>query len=690
MQRFDGGVYWGRDPKYGIEYSDLQMLGKLNQTGTNRALLTHSEAIFFDMYSGNEKTLQIAKKHKEMFVPMAVINPLNFDTSSFDYLQKIHSDGFGGVSFFAHYQCWGIRNYTFEKILKMINKMGLPVQISIASIEELSEVARLTLSFDVPVLIRCIRGGGYMNLADIISISLDNQNFYFDVGNLVSVGSIKYLADKIGIERLYSASNSPFVYEACSHLLVDTADLSDIDKDKIRFENLVKIFGGSVMKDLNKIDYKYDIDINWPKIDTHWHSEGWDMIEPSKNIVGLQNQIDKCSYRAVITSSILALNYDIVEGNKNTQLITKKDSRIFGYVVVDPMRVDESISELEKYKDNQSFVGIKTIQDYYGKSGIGLDDIRYSRILQWAQKNNWPILCHINGVNKVAASYPDTQFVVAHCTRDRMSSLVTLKNVAIDISASYAHRGETDLDFMIKEFGDDRILFAADGPLIAPVWSMGKVIEANLTPEQKEKIYNINALNIFKRLSNKLESSEYIIQKDNEWFLESDNIKLCRLTKKFISEKYLAWLNDKDVQKYTRRRDKTSTYKDMCDFVEYAEGCVDLHMAIIEKKSGKHIGNISLNSIDLKNKNAEVSIMIGDKSVWGHGYAKESINLLTSFVSKKYDFLKLWTESPNPAFNKLMKNLNWTLDQVKPSSFLTDKGLVDMKCWSKLCGKNIN
>ncbi len=496
MFRFDGGIFFGREPKYGISASPEEVLLRMNQSHTTYALATDLEAIFFDMYSGNEKTLAVCRTHPTL-LPLAVLNPMHYDYTS-TYLDKIVEQSFRGVSFFPHYQYWNVRNYTFRTLVRDCSDRYIPIQIALASLDDLSSVVDVIADLSTPVLLRCIRGGGYLNIADMISIGKDFPHIVFDVGNVVTLGGIAHLVKTLGAHRLYLATNMPLVYEASGQLLVDTADISEEDKRQISYKTLSNIFNVAIHDESMEGVPAYLLEIQRPKIDIHWHGEGWDIIEPRKGAEGLLQVIEDFHYEAVITSSILALNYNLQRGNRATKEIAERDPRIFGYVVYDPTRIEESVEELERYKIHPKFVGIKTIQDYYG---IGLDDSRYEPMLRWAEKEKWPILCHRQGAGEAARAFPNVQFVVAHGTSDRMKEFIGAPNIVVDISASYAHRGETNVPAMIDRLGEDRILFAADGPLMTPVWSIGKIISTDMLESVKEKIYRGNALRVFQRLT---------------------------------------------------------------------------------------------------------------------------------------------------------------------------------------------
>lgn len=56
-----------------------------------------------------------------------------------------------------------------------------------------------------------------------------------------------------------------------------------------------------------------------------------------------------------------------------------------------------------------------------------------------------------------------------------------------------------------------------------------------------------------------------------------------------------------------------------------------LHFAIV-LHDGRHIGNVSLHSIQWEEKVAELGIVLGEKDCWGKGYGPEALRLLLSYA----------------------------------------------------------
>lgn len=113
--------------------------------------------------------------------------------------------------------------------------------------------------------------------------------------------------------------------------------------------------------------------------------------------------------------------------------------------------------------------------------------------------------------------------------------------------------------------------------------------------------------------------------------LETKRLHLEPLGIKFLTKKYLSWMRDIDVIKYLESGGRDYTKEMLEKYLENIETNKIFSWAIILKSNKSHIGNIKIDPIDKKNLIGEYGIMIGDKSAWGNGYAKETSKEVLNF-----------------------------------------------------------
>ncbi|MEP7147127.1 MAG: GNAT family protein [bacterium] len=115
-------------------------------------------------------------------------------------------------------------------------------------------------------------------------------------------------------------------------------------------------------------------------------------------------------------------------------------------------------------------------------------------------------------------------------------------------------------------------------------------------------------------------------------FLEGNNIYISPLSKSDISDKYINWLNDKEVCKDNSHATFPNTKEKTLSYIESLQGSKDeIAFAIKWKKNNKHIGNIAIKKIDRINRSAELAIIIGDKNYWNKGIGSDAYRLLIDY-----------------------------------------------------------
>lgn len=121
--------------------------------------------------------------------------------------------------------------------------------------------------------------------------------------------------------------------------------------------------------------------------------------------------------------------------------------------------------------------------------------------------------------------------------------------------------------------------------------------------------------------------------------IKSKKIILKKLNlKKDISNKYKRWMNDLEVHKYTEQKYVKHTLTNIKKFVKEKNQSNNefLYGIFVKKKNlNIHIGNIKLGPINYFHKNAEISYFIGEKELWGKGYAASAIKEIIKIAKKK-------------------------------------------------------
>lgn len=127
------------------------------------------------------------------------------------------------------------------------------------------------------------------------------------------------------------------------------------------------------------------------------------------------------------------------------------------------------------------------------------------------------------------------------------------------------------------------------------------------------------------------------------FFLETEKTGLRALTTADASDDYLSWLNDKEVTRGLETGAFPATKESLAEFItNTSRSKENVFLAIIDKSSGKHIGNIKLGNIHWIHRHAELGILIGDKSAWGKGFGADACRMLVEYAFTKLNLHKVW------------------------------------------------
>lgn len=158
---------------------------------------------------------------------------------------------------------------------------------------------------------------------------------------------------------------------------------------------------------------------------------------------------------------------------------------------------------------------------------------------------------------------------------------------------------------------------------------------------------------------------------DNHAIIKAQQIYLEPFTPTHITDRYVRWLNDPIVVRYSEQRHLKHTH-DSC--VRYLQSCsISSHLfyaIILMHDLNEHIGNITA-YIDPYNKIADLAILIGEKNHWGKGYGLEawkamSDYLLTSGIRK----VTAGTMASNHGMLKIMQRSGMKIEGRRYKHFL--------------------
>ena len=162
-----------------------------------------------------------------------------------------------------------------------------------------------------------------------------------------------------------------------------------------------------------------------------------------------------------------------------------------------------------------------------------------------------------------------------------------------------------------------------------------------------------------------------------------------------LTPKYVSWLNDPEVVRYSEQRHYTYNIQKCRDYF-LSQQKSDNYFLAIEHQDNLlgHIGNIGV-KVDHHNNIADLAIMIGDKRAWGKGIGSRAwkVAIKTLLNTLNFRMVTAGTLEVNSAMVQLMLNSGMQIDGVFPRRFLwegSEVGLVMASVFSEVAWKRPN
>ena len=169
--------------------------------------------------------------------------------------------------------------------------------------------------------------------------------------------------------------------------------------------------------------------------------------------------------------------------------------------------------------------------------------------------------------------------------------------------------------------------------------------------------------------------------------IKGKNYFIKTFTEKDIEDKYIAWLNDNEVNKYLEIRHTKQTINSAKKYINSFYENIEKYLWGIYNNKKELIGTINLYNIIPFHGLANISIMIGDKEHWGTSAALESKKLVIDHAFSKLNIRKIiaGSYSVNLSINFTLKRLGFTLEaKLKKNRKLDNGKYCDEYKWGLL------
>lgn len=148
-------------------------------------------------------------------------------------------------------------------------------------------------------------------------------------------------------------------------------------------------------------------------------------------------------------------------------------------------------------------------------------------------------------------------------------------------------------------------------------------------------------------------------------FLVGEKIYLRPLEAADLDGPYLDWLNEHEITRYLETGMFPTTRESLQDYVQaVARGNNNVMLAIADRASDAHVGNVKLGPIHWLHRRADMGILIGDRTVWGRGYGREAVALVVDYGFHRLNLHKiaLGVYADNVAAVKMYQKIGFCIE----------------------------
>jgi uncharacterized protein len=237
-----------------------------------------------------------------------------------------------------------------------------------------------------------------------------------------------------------------------------------------------------------------------PVIDVHGHLGTGPWLTADQE--ALLRAMQRARIDSAVVSSHLAVTSNFAEGNFKLKAALEGVPQLMGYVVINPVYVEQSVAEMKRYLAAPNFVGVKLHPD---ASGQPLDSAPTREVVNAFRRYSKPLLVHVWGTAQVralealAAEAPTVKMIIAHAGGEAFAECLALAsrqlNLLLEPFTGGAQQGK--IEEAVAKIGAHRVLFGTNFPRLNPGVALGMLADARISESERAQILGGNAARLF-------------------------------------------------------------------------------------------------------------------------------------------------------------------------------------------------
>jgi len=470
------------------------------------AAFVHCNQGVTDHAAANEQTLMLCAG-QERLLPAAVIQP----RSTLSWEREVERCLAAGVRLFRLFPDrtkppWPIESVYFERIVERLSGTDACLLIDAVVPGIATQAAARTAGSGVSVIFSELR---YHPMGEALLVGQRYPHVYLESSRLTSPEAVEICVAELGADRILFGSGAARYPAWVAWQTIERSALTARERELIYHGNAERLFGrdfGPVSEEDHERTLTASRTASMPIIDSHLHDKIPGIPVKSYAPAEFDSILLEQGVERGICSSGTAIFYDLAQGNDELLAFIEDVPRLFGYIVVDPRYLPESVIELERFATHPKFVGVK-VHAAAAQTSTGSAEMR--RLFDILAPYQKPVLIHNLGPDwpealvALARAHPELPIIAAHAgygdgirpTHDAVLRLQEAENIAVDFCSTFLPVGAIRRG--IDVLGVQRVLFGSDFPQIGLPYMRACYEDAELTEDEQRTIHYMNAQALF-------------------------------------------------------------------------------------------------------------------------------------------------------------------------------------------------
>jgi ribosomal-protein-alanine N-acetyltransferase len=167
--------------------------------------------------------------------------------------------------------------------------------------------------------------------------------------------------------------------------------------------------------------------------------------------------------------------------------------------------------------------------------------------------------------------------------------------------------------------------------------------------------------------------------------LKGERVRLVPLDRALHLDNALRWLNDPEITATLEQNLGVTRRQEEAFFERMESGReTDVVWAVVTQEEDRHIGFIGLHGIHWRHRSATGGLVIGERHVWGRGYATDAVLVRTRFAFEQMGLHRIEGHTVNPAMRRVYEKCGYRPEGVARQKFWKDGHWADAALYAIL------